>query len=105
MFQLLLVLLAAINIEFSWDAAADTKAYQLGVTATSGSGYVYTTVGAGTAVPGTPGRLSYLWSNWDETTKKYVVVKALNDIGGSDPSLEIPVGKPSAPKNLLAVKK
>jgi len=105
MVELLIALLAAINVEFSWDAQSDADSYKIGITTTSGSGYTYTSVGAGTAVPGTPPRVSYLWANWDETTKKYFVVKATNDLGDSDPSVEMPLGKPSAPKNPRAVKK
>lgn len=103
--ELLFALLAAINIEFSWDATPDTKGYRIGVATTSGGGYGYLDVGMATAVPGTPPRVSYLWSNWDTTAKKYVVVKAYNDLGDSDPSVEIAVGKPIAPKNLNAVVK
>lgn len=105
MIALFIALLAAINIEFSWDDAADAKTWQIGVATISGGPYAYTNVGAGTFVPGTPPRISYLWTNWDDTATKYWVVRALNDIGQSDPSVEDPVGKPASPKNKRAVKK
>lgn len=103
MLQLLVALLAAINIEFSWDAQTDTTSYKMGVATIAGGPYTFTDIGAGTTQPNN--RISYLWTNWDQTTKKYVVVKAHNAVGDSNPSSELTVGEPSAPKNFSFVPK
>jgi hypothetical protein len=100
--NILLVLLILINVEFSWDAQADTTGYKVGTSTAAGGPYTYVDV---SLPPTAAGRVAYLWLNWDATTKKYVVVTAYNAIGESDPSVEIAVGEPASPKNPRAVKK
>lgn len=100
--NLVLVLLALINIEFSWNTSQDATGYKLGVSTSQGGPYVFTDIGPGTTKPLSPGKIFYIWSNWDSATKKYTVVKAYNAVFESGVSGELLLGEPGIPTALSA---
>lgn len=100
--NLLLVLLALINVEFSWNTSQDATGYKLGISTSSGGPYIFTDIGPGTTKTLSPGKTFYTWSNWDSATKKYTVVKAYNAVFESAMSSELSLGEPSTPTALSA---
>lgn len=102
--NLLLVLLALINVDFSWVASTgNPKGYKIGVATAGSTAYVFTDIGAGSV--GSDGKTHYLWQNWALSPVKDVVVKGYNDFGDSGISAVFYVGEPTAPSSLTALPK